>query len=277
MYVDVEGARLWVEQDGDGVPVLVPTGGGVEFYRRTFSRALRRDFRFVFVEMRGTGGSTGSIAGATFASLADDVEQVRRALDLGRVFAMGQSNHGCIAVEHGLRHPSDCAGVISVASVGDGSRALEIGRRRWEAEATAEQQRDLASRLAAFAALGSAPMSADERGVRMYLSMAPLGWRDPELAWPCWGGFPGGAAAYLLWLGSALTTWRLALAALRVPLLAVCGRYDYLCPLETWDGLVAAPARRRVVLEESAHNPQIEEQPRFDALVRAFIREQAPR
>jgi pimeloyl-ACP methyl ester carboxylesterase len=89
MYVDVKGARLWVEQDGDGIPVLVPTGGGVEFYRRTFSTALRRDFRFVFIEMRGTGGSSGSIAGATFASLADDVHAVARALALRRPFVMG--------------------------------------------------------------------------------------------------------------------------------------------------------------------------------------------
>jgi pimeloyl-ACP methyl ester carboxylesterase len=275
MYVEVEGARLWIEQDGAGTPILVPTGSGVEFYRRTFSRGLRRDFHFVFVEMRGTGGSTGSIAGATFASLADDVEAVRRALGLGRAFVMGQSNHGCIAVELALRHPRDCAGAISVASVGDGRGAFERGRQRWEAEASAAQKGDLAARQAALAARASEPMGADERAVRTYVSHSPLGWRDPELAWPCWGGFPAGIGAYLPWIGATLPAWHAALEPLRVPLLAICGRNDYLCPPETWDGFLAVPALRRVVLEHSAHNPQIEEQARFDELVRAFVREHA--
>lgn len=273
MYVAVTGARLWVEQDGDGIPVLVPTGGGVEFYRRTFSRQLRRDFHFVFIEMRGTGGSSGHIEGATFASLADDVHEVARALSLHRPIVMGQSNHGCIAVEYALRFPDACAGVISVASVGTGVEAIALGTRRWDEEATAEQKDDLAQRSAAFAALSGTPMSADERAVRLYISMAPLGWRDPELAWPCWGGYPAGAGAYLPWIGGAIAAWRPDFRTLRVPLLAICGRSDYLCPLETWDGIDAVPAARRIVFEESAHNPQIEQQAAFDAAVRAFITE----
>src|SRR4051812_8798214 len=119
MYVRVEGAQLWVEEDGDGTPLVIPTGAGVEFYRRTLSRRLRNSFHCYFVEMRGTGGSTGSIDGSTFGTLADDVEAVRRALDLGPVVVLGQSNHGCIALEHALRHPEGNAGAISVASVLD--------------------------------------------------------------------------------------------------------------------------------------------------------------
>ena len=40
MFVDVDGASLWVEREGQGIPVVVPTGGGVGFYRRTFSPRL---------------------------------------------------------------------------------------------------------------------------------------------------------------------------------------------------------------------------------------------
>ena len=275
MYVDVEGARLWVEQDGEGIPILVPTGGGVEFYRRTFSRLLRAQHHFFFIEMRGAGASTGTIQGATFASLADDVEAVRRALGLGRVFVMGQSNHGCIAVEHGLRHPDGCAGAISVASVGDGRGAFELGRKRWEAEASPAQKADLGERMAGLAKLQGQPISAPEGILRGYLAMAPLAWRDPELAWPSWGSYPGGSE-YFPWIGTALPAWHVDLRGVRVPLLAISGRYDYLCPQETWARIADAPKGRHVVLEESAHNPQVEEQERFDAIVRAFLREHDP-
>lgn len=275
MYVDVDGARLWVEQDGEGIPILVPTGGGVEFYRRTFSRLLRARHHFHFIEMRGAGASTGTIQGATFASLADDVEAVRRALGLGRVFVMGQSNHGCIAVEYGLRHPDACAGAISVASVGDGRGAFELGRKRWEAEASPAQKADLAARMAELAKLQGQPISAPEGVLRGYLAMAPLAWRDPALAWPHWGSYPGGSE-YFPWIGTALPAWHADLRALRVPLLAISGRYDYLCPHETWTRITEAPKAHLVVFEESAHNPQVEEQERFDAVVRAFLREHDP-
>ncbi len=80
----------------------------------------------------------------------------------------------------------------------------------------------------------------------------------------------------LPWIGATLPAWRAPLETLRVPLLAICGLRDYLCPPETWDSFLAVPALRRVVLENSAHNPQIEEQARFDELVRAFAREHTP-
>ena len=73
------GRAGWRRRSGLGA-----NRGGVALYRRTFSRALRRDFCFVFVEMRGAGGSTGGIAGATFANIADDVEEVRRTIDEDR-------------------------------------------------------------------------------------------------------------------------------------------------------------------------------------------------
>jgi proline iminopeptidase len=253
--------------------VLVPTGAGVEFYRRTFSPALRRRFRFLFVEMRGTGGSTGTVTGATFGSLADDLEAVRVALDLGPAVVLGHSNHGCIALEHGLRHPEGNAGVISVASLLDGREAFAIGSRRWEAEASDSQRRALAEGMAAFAALAGAPMSDDERAIREYLSIAPLCWRDPELAWPCWGGFPGGAAHYFTWMRAAIPAFDATarIGGLRRPLLGIVGRTDYVCPLETWAAAASVSGVEVVCFESSSHNPQVEERARFDALVEGFI------
>jgi proline iminopeptidase len=272
--VGVDGAELWVEQDGDGVPVLVPTGGGVEFYRRTFSPCLRRSLRVLYVEMRGTGGSTGAVEGQTFASLADDVEAVRLALGLGPAIVLGHSNHGCIALEHGLRHPGGNAGVLSVASLLDGTKALPSGMARWEAEATPAQQADLARRMAEFDA-APGHLSDDEAAIRRYLSFAPLGWRQPNGVIAYWGGFPVGAGQYFNWMVDAVPTFDASdrINQLQPPLLAIAGRYDYLCPVESWSALDPTDRRRLVVCENSAHNPQLEEQAHFDELVLDFVRQ----
>jgi len=274
MFVEVEGARLWVEHDGDGPVIVVPTVAGVEYYRRTLSRWLRMAHHMVYVEMRSTGGSSGSLDGRTAADLADDVASVCSTLGYRQVIAMGHSGHASIVAEFALRHPDHCRGAVCVAGVGDGRESFSIGSTGWEREATAAQKEDLAARTAAFARREEA--SADVAAVDGYLAYAPLTWRAPELAWPSWGSYPGNVAAGLGWIRAQTPTWHVVdrLDGLRVPMLVISGRYDYVSPVETWTAALRnAPLARLEVFEQSSHNPQVEEQDRFDALVRTFVDE----
>lgn len=275
MRVPVAGAEIHVEEEGRGPAVFVPSGCGSEYYRRSFSPALRRRLRMIYVDMRETGGSSGSLQGATFASMADDLEAVRLALDLERVVVMGHSNHASIALEYGLRHSRRCAAAIAVGGVPDFSRAFPVGMERWEREATPEQKAVLARGQAEFAALPE-EMDIEERAVRQYLAFAPLGWRDPHFdAWPLWGRAPRGAAVYFRWIAESATRWNLIphIGELSVPVLAASGRWDYLCPLELWQEAIGSlPNGRLEIFESSAHNPQLEEAERFDEVVLSFLR-----
>ncbi|HYL60525.1 MAG TPA: alpha/beta hydrolase [Candidatus Acidoferrales bacterium] len=275
--VPVKGAELRVVEQGAGVPVFVPCGAGIEFYRNTFSARLPQNMRFIYVEMRGTGGSTGAIAGSTFASLADDVDDVRAALGLNRAIVLGHSNHGCIAVEYALRHPAQCLAAISACSSPDFSRAFAFGQQRWQKEASAEAQADLARRYAEFEAMDKSKMSADEVSIRQYIAMAPLGWHDPTFdVSKVWGGMPRGAADYMrLIIFEHGSTWNIVprLPEIKVPLLAASGRYDYLCPVELWaESIDRVPDGRLEIFESSAHNPQVEERERFDSVILDFVR-----
>src|SRR5262249_25107882 len=125
--IPIRGADLHVIDEGDGPPVIIPSGAGSEFYRQTFSPRLRRALRMIYVDMRGTGGSSGSSEDCDFASLADDLEQVRAALGIDRTIALGHSNHGAIALEFARRHPQHAAAVINVGSVPDFGRSFSVG------------------------------------------------------------------------------------------------------------------------------------------------------
>jgi proline iminopeptidase len=279
MRVDIGDVELWVEDDqGSGPPVLVPTGGGITFYRNTFSPRLARELRLIYVENRGTGGSSGSLEGSTFASLADDLDAARKALGLGKVAVMGQSNHGCIAMEYGLRHPDATAAVVSVASVAAMPGGFAAGLALWEQEADDTRKAALAERQAAFAALDKTGMTVDEVAVRSYVSVAPLGWRDLSTdVWALWGrAGVNGAASLFEWMPAALAAFdvRPRFPEYRVPVLVVSGRYDYLCLPGPWDESIGAlPGARFELFERSAHNPQYEEQDRFDDLVIGFVKE----
>jgi proline iminopeptidase len=277
MHVSVDGADLWLEDSGGAGPtVLIPTGGGIDFYRNTFSHRFATELRVIYVEVRGTGNSTGTISSATFVSLAEDLERVRIELGLGAVAVLGQSNHGCIALEYGLRFPDTTRCVTSVASVPAGLGSVADGMARWDREADEQRKADLARRqktLEALAADGG--LSEDELAVQFQLAMTPFAWRDQAIdAWSLWNErAPKGFGAFIAWLQDELFAFDIRLSDVEVPVLAVSGRYDYLCPVERWTERIAElPDGSLEVFEDSAHNPQIEEQVHFDDLVIDFIR-----
>ncbi|MDI1444531.1 alpha/beta hydrolase [Polyangium sp. 6x1] len=275
--IRVDDAEIHVFTEGSGPPILVPTGAGIEFYRRTFSRRLLDAHSFVYVEMRGTGASTGSPEGATYATLADDLDAVRKNLGIDRAVVMGHSNHGGIALEFGLRHPTHAAAVVSVASVPDFSRAMSVGIARWEAEASTEEKRLLARKQAELGALDTSAMDPDELALRRYLALHPLVWKDPALdAGALWGGVPRGFALYMQSvIRPEAERWSLvtSLGEIACPVLALSGRYDYVCPVELWaEAIDRLPQGHLDIFERSGHNPQYEESARFDAVLLEFLR-----
>jgi proline iminopeptidase len=280
MFVDVGNASLHVARFGKGAPILMPTGGGVPFYGNTFSAELQEHLEFFAVEMRGTGTSTGSMQGQTFASLAQDLERVRAALGLHRPLVLGHSNHGCIALEFALQFPAAASGIASVASGPDFEHAFELGSQRWEVEAAPSQMAEFQRRQAEIDALDTSVLSADEVKFRRYLALSQLGWNTPDFdSEPLWGSAPPGLGAYFDWLFAYSPPWNVIerLAEIETPVLALSGRYDYLCPIELWcDAISSLPDGQLVEFEHSAHNPQYEEPAAFDAALLAFAERVQP-
>ncbi len=58
MIVSVEGADLWFAARGEGPTCLVLTGIGSGPYEAQTPRALTDRFRLVYVELRGSSGSS---------------------------------------------------------------------------------------------------------------------------------------------------------------------------------------------------------------------------
>lgn len=275
--IRVDGAELHVLTEGSGPPILVPTGCGIEFYRRTFSRRFLEHHSLVYVEMRGTGTSTGTPEGATYATLADDLHHAARELGIDRAVVMGHSNHGAIALALGRLHPEHVAAVVSVGSVPDFSRALRVGNARWEAEASENEKALFARKQAELVALDVSAMDPDELALRRYLALHPLVWRDPALdALALWGGVPKGFARYMQSVivpEAGRFSLVPALGEIPCPVLALSGRYDYVCPVELWaESIEKLPRGRLDVFERSGHNPHYEEADRFDTVLLAFLR-----
>ncbi|MCL2455376.1 MAG: alpha/beta hydrolase [Micrococcales bacterium] len=119
---------LWVVRRGDtGRPVVLLHGNSGS--HREFDALVRRlpGRTLVAMDSRGHGWSPRGSGDLTIASMADDVAQVLRLLDLHDVDVLGYSDGGNIALELAMRHP----GVVHRMLVSGANLFPEGLARKW--------------------------------------------------------------------------------------------------------------------------------------------------
>jgi len=123
-HVDVNGARLWVEEEGSGPPVVFVHGGlGDMRLWEPEARALASRFRAVRYDLRYWGRSDSP--GMEFSSVGDLVG-VLDALGIERAALVGLSLGGGLALDVALAHPERVWALVHVAG-GMSGRPLELG------------------------------------------------------------------------------------------------------------------------------------------------------
>jgi pimeloyl-ACP methyl ester carboxylesterase len=170
MQLAVENARLWVEDDGDGRPIVFLHGGlGDSGLWAPVVARLRDTFRCIRFDFRFYGRSE---ADEVEWSHHDDVIAVLDALGVERAALVGLSMGGRVALETAQLHPERVTAVVHVAGA---VRPFELDatiEEAYEAAVTPEQEM-----LVDFTVW--APLGADEQ-------LRELWHRTPEsrgIAW----------------------------------------------------------------------------------------------
>jgi 3-oxoadipate enol-lactonase len=158
-YVDVHGARLWVEQEGDG-PAVVFVHGGLGDMRlwEPQARTLATRFRTIRYDLRYWGRSESP--GMEFSSL-DDLFGLLAALEVERAALVGLSLGGGLALDATLARPER---VWALAHVAAGVTGMPIDPYGDEQEAefeAAAERGDLETMMAIDFAVW-APLGVDE-------------------------------------------------------------------------------------------------------------------
>jgi proline iminopeptidase len=116
MPLDARHTMYW-ETSGnpDGIPVVFlhggPGSGASPSHRRFFDPAR---YRIVIFDQRGSGRSTplGAIEDNTTPLLIDDIELLRRHLEVERWLVFGGSWGSTLALAYGEAHPDRCLGFV---------------------------------------------------------------------------------------------------------------------------------------------------------------------
>lgn len=258
MNVAVKGADLHYTTRGLGPVFLVLSGVGTKLYELQMPERLSDSFQLVFVDLRGSGRSTGEPSDLTFDVLAEDLEAVRADLGAERVAVLGHSILGALAIEYGRRCPGSVSHVITVGAAPRGDMAWLAAQAAafFEQDASEERKQILRDNLA-----GMPP------GRTGLLAETPKRFFDPRFdAAPLFAEAVYRPAFFEHLLGPLTRGWDVTAGAgsLRVPLFLAHGRCDYTVPHFLWDGIVGTlPDATFRLFERSGHQPFFEEPEEF--------------
>jgi proline iminopeptidase len=269
MRVPANGADLHYTTRGDGPACLVLCSIDTKPYERQMPPTLSERLRLAFVDLRGSGRSTGEPETLTFDVLAEDLEAVRIALGVERVAVLGHSILGALAIEHGRRRPASVSHVIAVGTPPrwDMARLAPESAAFFARDASEERKRLLRENLA------SLPKEAPPG--QIMFARTPMRFFDPRSdAAPLFAGAEAKPRFLAHLMGPLTAGWDVLAASvpLRVPLLIALGRHDYEVPHHLWEGVAPGlPDATLRLFGRSGHQPFVDEPEAFAEAVAEWM------
>lgn len=274
MELRVNGTTLHAEVVGDGAPCLVLHGGpgtdsgGNVGALGPLAGPLGR--RMAFWDHRGHGRSEWvPVEQCTQNQLVEDVEGVRRALNLGPVDVLGISWGGYLGLMYAARHPSALRrlAVVGAAASHEFMARAEANARRL---ATPEQ-------WAAYRSLWDGSLPDDASFRRAFETIRPLYFHDKALAEAA--NAARADTRYRLAVRQFVVAHeyptydcRAELGHITCPTLVMVGRHDWICPVDQAEEIHRLiPHSELAIFEQSGHSPQTEERDAFVRRLGVFL------
>jgi proline iminopeptidase len=119
-FVDIKGGKLYYEEEGHGIPLVLINGGpgGTHHGFHPYFSQMRDVARVIYYDQRGTGKSSYDNTGKTYTvkQAVQDLETLRKALNIKKWAVLGWSYGGLLAQCYALAYPEHVIGLILVAS-----------------------------------------------------------------------------------------------------------------------------------------------------------------
>jgi 3-oxoadipate enol-lactonase len=178
--VIANGVRTYVEVTGEGPPLLLIAGNGMD--HTTFRDQVphfHRHFRCITYDMRGIGKSDVPEDGYTVRALASDALALLTALDISVAHVAGYSLGGAIGQEMALASP---ARVRTLSLYSTYSHVAPYLRRRYELliKILQECSPELWAMFTVFTAFGEEYVNAHDDELNHEVALRESRWRGPD-------------------------------------------------------------------------------------------------
>ena len=276
--VDIGDCKLYCEQDGEGVPVVILHGGpGAthHYFHPHFTRA--KDFlRIIYYDQRGCGMSQYEKGeGYSLEQAVDDLDKLRGALQICKWIVLGHSYGGTLAQCYAIKYPQSVSGLVLVGSSCDGLPIRLSGTRQYDFMSEEEKKKirqiqnnpNLSLKQVVF----NAHLNGDWKRQNFYrpsrkelARLALYEWKHNRIY-----------RTRIIRSLNALKSGNLLAGAFKecpIPVLLLEGKWDLTWSEEKPQKLQACfPGSRLVLFERSSHDPFADEPVKFFAALKSFV------
>lgn len=276
-YYTINGAKLWVVTVGKGEPlILIPGGpGGSHLGMRSFdSLAVKGNIRLIYFDAFGRGKSdtAKNVKEYTIARDIEDIEGLRKALNLEKVSLLGHSYGSIVAQGYALKYPKTTSHLI-IAN-GFHSNAMWQENDDNSNHEIKTNYPEVWKELMAIRKKGAISSSAEHQLIYGRVPYGFLYAYNPDKFVSRGKGryYPNRMNTKLYYQMVGLDgdfivandigrfDFRAKLKTLKMPVLVIAGRYDRVAvPWMQVQYKKYCPQAQFVMFEKSGHNPQVEE------------------
>lgn len=271
-----DGFELHYCIKGQGEPILVV--GSSVYYPRLFSENLSQHFQLIFLDHRGFVKPPRPLKQEdyTLEKIIDDIEQARQLLKLEHFIILGHSGHAFMAMAYANTYPQHVRKVILLNTATTNSQERQQQSLSFfEANASVARKKQFERDIAFLAQdLKKEP---ERRFVHMCIRMGAHSFYDYSFnATAMWEGvYTNMEVIDYLW-GRAFAEQDLLqlTRSFPKPVYVGLGRYDFLvAPVSLWEAMEDTSQVKKVIFEQSGHNPMFEEPELFDEQLISWINE----
>ena len=290
--VDNGGVILYVKTVGRGPPLVVVHGGpgASHDYLLPSLYRLATSYRLIFVDERGSGRSPRleNPSQYTVEKMADDVEAVRTALQLGKIALLGHSYGGVVVQAYAFKYQANLSHLI-LASTFSSTRELNEALGRMKQAMPADRR----ARLEALEKAGLFGKGEVWEHGRYTDEYAKLAWGvgyfpalygarpepnyDPvegntKNSWELYREMWGSHGEFVVDGNLKEVEWVDRLAEIKVPTLILVGDHDQSDPAMSREMNAKIAGSKLVVLPDSGHMTFVDQPELFIRAIRDFVR-----
>jgi proline iminopeptidase len=284
-FLTVNGKRIWYRTEGQGAPLLlVPGGPGASHtYLWPYLSPLSKEFKVIYYDPYGRGQSDAADNPAeyTFARDVDEIEGIRRELQLPKINLYGHSYGAMVAQAYALKYPNSLDHMVLVSPFHSGEAWQKGNNDTWN-----EQLRNHApetwKRLQELRDHGHLSCDEEYQRIQDEFPMTPSYYYDPSNASAgaslqvneeVYCQLAGPDADIVLGGDMAGLDFRPKLKEIKAPTLILAGRWDRTAiPRFTTQYEELMPQATFVMFDKSGHLPFIEEPDNHTGIVTDFLK-----
>jgi proline iminopeptidase len=252
--------------EGEGMPCIVCADAIIQ--SNCLSNNLKKNFKFIFAESRLSSyyKEQKNYSNITMDSIVDDIEILREKLGYDKIYVLGHSIIGLIALEYGRKYPQNTIGVIMINTPPYfHNNYMDFVRSNFKANASEGRRRLYEMNNEKLKKINKDSLTGTEIAILEETANVPIKWCDSVYnITPLVHNMLVNTEGWNHFF-SFIQDYKITKSEIKVPIFLSLGSFDFMVPQSLWNEYINKfPTLTVKRFKKSGHFPQVEEQELFD-------------